>query len=81
MCLFLFVSELVFEEFLSFYLFSSLGAVLNYVPLKGRDAYSYYGTYKAASVPSVETESVPAWQDADASGAAEAVFAGRRAKV
>jgi Mrp family chromosome partitioning ATPase len=27
-----------------------LGAVLNYVPIRGTDAYSYYGTYTSASV-------------------------------
>lgn len=28
-----------------------LGAVLNYVPTRGTDAYSYYGTYKSAPQP------------------------------
>ncbi|KIS26205.1 lipopolysaccharide biosynthesis protein [Arthrobacter sp. SPG23] len=46
-----------------------LGAVLNYVPTKGTDAHSYYGTY--ASAP--ETTDVPDFAQPDAS-----VQAGRR---
>ncbi|WP_426228574.1 polysaccharide biosynthesis tyrosine autokinase [Pseudarthrobacter sp. DSP2-3-2b1] len=33
-----------------------LGAVLNYVPTRGTDAYSYYGTYTSATAPTAEAE-------------------------
>ncbi|MFF1382192.1 polysaccharide biosynthesis tyrosine autokinase [Arthrobacter sp. NPDC058288] len=39
-----------------------LGAVLNYVPTKGTDAYSYYGTYTSAP----ETQDVPEFAHPDA---------------
>ncbi|MDP9889831.1 polysaccharide biosynthesis tyrosine autokinase [Pseudarthrobacter enclensis] len=58
-----------------------LGAVLNYVPVKGRDAYSYYGTYKAASMPSAEAATIEGREDEDVLGALEAASGGRRARV
>jgi capsular exopolysaccharide synthesis family protein len=39
-----------------------LGAVLNYVPTKGTDAYSYYGTYTSAP----ETQDLPEFAHPDA---------------
>jgi capsular exopolysaccharide synthesis family protein len=59
-----------------------LGAVLNYVPIKGRDAYSYYGTYSSAPTPSsAEPEPVDDSQNADTLDVLEAVHGGRRAKI
>ena len=58
-----------------------LGAVLNYVPSKGRDAYSYYGTYTAASTPSAEMASAQGRDEEDTLGALEAAAGGRRARV
>lgn len=59
-----------------------LGAVLNYVPIKGRDAYSYYGTYSSAPMPpSAGTEPVAGRLDADNRNALEAVPGGRRARI
>ena len=52
-----------------------LGAVLNYVPTSGSDAYSYYGTYTSAS-EAVLPESLPA----PVEEALEPVAAGRRAR-
>ncbi|UKA70294.1 polysaccharide biosynthesis tyrosine autokinase [Arthrobacter sp. FW306-06-A] len=57
-----------------------LGAVLNYVPSKGRDAYSYYGTYTAASTPPAETASAHGRDEEDTLGALEAAAGGRRAR-
>ncbi|GAP54493.1 tyrosine-protein kinase YwqD [Arthrobacter sp. Hiyo6] len=46
-----------------------LGAVLNYVPTKGTDAYAYHGTYTSAVAPSVLGEDADLLQrDSDASG-------------
>jgi len=59
-----------------------LGAVLNYVPTKGRDAYSYYGTYSSAPAPaSVEPEPTQDWQDADAREVGDAIPVGRRVRI
>lgn len=59
-----------------------LGAVLNYVPIKGRDAYSYYGTYSSAPMPpSAGTEPVAGRLDADNTDVVEAVPGGRRARI
>jgi Mrp family chromosome partitioning ATPase len=58
-----------------------LGAVLNYVPSKGRDAYSYYGTYTAASTPPAETAPAHSRDEEDTLGALEAAAGGRRARV
>ncbi|TNB70517.1 polysaccharide biosynthesis tyrosine autokinase [Arthrobacter sp. BB-1] len=59
-----------------------LGAVLNYVPTKGTDAYSYYGTYTSA--PSPETQPEPrrlgAGPATESEGALEAALSGRRAR-
>ena len=58
-----------------------LGAVLNYVPIKGTDAYSYYGTYTSSFGPEpagkVKGQKVPE----DTMGVLEAVPGGRRARV
>ncbi|WP_018768747.1 polysaccharide biosynthesis tyrosine autokinase [Arthrobacter sp. 162MFSha1.1] len=59
-----------------------LGAVLNYVPVKGRDAYSYYGTYSSAPDPSsAEPELVDGRLGADTRDVMEAVPVGRRART
>lgn len=59
-----------------------LGAVLNYLPIKGTDAYSYYGTYTSAPVPLPgEPEPVDDSQDADSRDVVGVVFGGRRARV
>lgn len=62
-----------------------LGAVLNYVPTRGTDSYSYYGTYtSAASSMPVADEEVTAADVSSmsaAEGTVEAVLSGRRAKV
>ncbi|MFF1252974.1 polysaccharide biosynthesis tyrosine autokinase [Pseudarthrobacter sp. NPDC058329] len=59
-----------------------LGAVLNYVPTRGTDAYSYYGTYDSASgpTPPAEVQRIGAGQDAEALDATAEVPGGRRAK-
>lgn len=59
-----------------------LGAVLNYVPTKGTDAYSYYGTYTSAHSPEPVAEpqrrgTSPA---TESEGPLEAALSGRRAK-
>ncbi|WP_028271513.1 polysaccharide biosynthesis tyrosine autokinase [Arthrobacter sp. UNC362MFTsu5.1] len=63
-----------------------LGAVLNYVPTKGTDAYSYYGTYtsapEAADAPEYahpETERAAHW-DTQADEVLEPLSAGRRVR-
>ncbi|VXC54742.1 polysaccharide biosynthesis tyrosine autokinase [Arthrobacter sp. 8AJ] len=59
-----------------------LGAVLNYVPTKGTDAYSYYGTYTSAPAPSpAEPEVTEVLPDADTRGTVETVLGGRRARI
>jgi capsular exopolysaccharide synthesis family protein len=59
-----------------------LGAVLNYVPVKGRDAYSYYGTYSSEPMPpSAGTEPVDDSQNTDTFDVLEAVRGGRRARI
>jgi len=58
-----------------------LGAVLNYVPTKGRDAYSYYGTYRAAATPFSETAPVQDLEELDVLGALEAPPLGRRTRL
>ncbi|MBT2568946.1 polysaccharide biosynthesis tyrosine autokinase [Arthrobacter sp. ISL-85] len=59
-----------------------LGAVLNYVPLKGRDAYSYYGTYASAPTPSsAEPEPVDDRTGEDTLDVLEAAHGGRRARI
>lgn len=65
-----------------------LGAVLNYVPTKGTDAYSYYGTYTSAPTsapgPVAEAEpdlTGPFWEGPGESvQVPESVSAGRRAR-
>lgn len=59
-----------------------LGAVLNYVPIKGRDAYSYYGTYTSAPAPSsTEPRAAEDRQDADTLEVLEVIHGGRRARI
>ncbi|MEO5314971.1 polysaccharide biosynthesis tyrosine autokinase [Pseudarthrobacter sp. CC12] len=59
-----------------------LGAVLNYVPTKGRDAYSYYGTYSATPAPaSAEPEPVDDWRVADTREVGDAISVGRRVRI
>lgn len=61
---------------------SVLGAVLNYVPTKGTDAYSYYGTYtSAAAHPPAEPEPLSEWPEPDALEVPEAIPGGRRARI
>jgi capsular exopolysaccharide synthesis family protein len=59
-----------------------LGAVLNYVPTRGTDAYSYYGTYtsEASPEPGAEPGRAGAQQETVAGGILETVPGGRRAK-
>jgi hypothetical protein len=63
-----------------------LGAVLNYVPTRGTDAYSYYGTYTSAPEPSdaptsAHPDTVHAAQwDNDGADVLEPASAGRRAR-
>ncbi|MDR6414906.1 polysaccharide biosynthesis tyrosine autokinase [Pseudarthrobacter sulfonivorans] len=59
-----------------------LGAVLNYVPTSGTDAYAYYGTYTSASVPAPSAETRPAGshQDGAENSVQEPVPAGRRTR-
>jgi Mrp family chromosome partitioning ATPase len=63
-----------------------LGAVLNYVPTKGTDAYSYYGTYTSAPEPAdapeyahAESERAAHW-DTPADEVLEPLSAGRRVR-
>lgn len=59
-----------------------LGSVLNYVPTRGADAYTYYGTYRSSVGVADFSEpqpSVPAGPASD--GTVEAVLSGRRARV
>lgn len=62
-----------------------LGAVLNYVPTRGTDSYSYYGTYTSAASSAPVAGEAPMVGEASPVGAAygtvEAVLSGRRAKV
>ena len=59
-----------------------LGAVLNYVPTKGTDAYSYYGTYTSAPAHSPEEpEPLGEWQETDAVEVPEAIPGGRRVRI
>lgn len=58
-----------------------LGAVLNYVPTRGTDAYSYYGTYTSAPAPSGTPGPVQEREDGNDSAVLEGVSAGRRARV
>jgi capsular exopolysaccharide synthesis family protein len=60
-----------------------LGAVLNYIPTRGTDSYSYYGTYTAAPEESSGTSLLPAApvQSGAGQGSLEAALSGRRAKV
>ncbi|MCY1673798.1 polysaccharide biosynthesis tyrosine autokinase [Pseudarthrobacter sp. SL88] len=60
-----------------------LGAVLNYVPTRGTDSYSYYGTYTAAPEEQVSNLLLPSGslQDDAGEGSLEAALSGRRAKV
>ncbi|TQJ33611.1 polysaccharide biosynthesis tyrosine autokinase [Arthrobacter sp. SLBN-122] len=59
-----------------------LGAVLNYVPTKGTDAYSYYGTYTSVPPQSLEEpEPLSEWQDPDAIDVSEAIPGGRRVRI
>lgn len=60
-----------------------LGAVLNYLPTRGTDSYSYYGTYTAAPE---KTSNRPIFQAASvqnrgSEGPLEAALSGRRAKA
>lgn len=72
-----------------------LGAVLNYLPVRGTDAYSYYGTYTSAAAPvlaagaagnpldgAVRGDAVPGGAGPDGAEASgqEPEFAGRRAR-
>lgn len=59
-----------------------LGAVLNHVPTRGTDAYSYYGTYTSAPGPASEAESQPASarRNTEAQSVPEAVPGGHRAQ-
>lgn len=60
-----------------------LGAVLNYVPTRGTDSYSYYGTYTAAPAKSSgnPVAQVASVQVSASEGPLEAALSGRRAKV
>jgi hypothetical protein len=50
--------------------------------MKGKDAYSYYGTYSSAPMPpSAGTEPVDDGLDADTREVLEAVPGGRRARI
>jgi Mrp family chromosome partitioning ATPase len=60
-----------------------LGAVLNYVPTSGTDAYSYYGTYTSASGPASAAEphcTDPQRDGAEGDSGKEPVAAGRRVR-
>ncbi|PNI07368.1 lipopolysaccharide biosynthesis protein [Arthrobacter sp. AFG7.2] len=59
-----------------------LGAVLNYLPTRGTDAYSYYGTYTSAAnaAPSAGLPHAGTRQDSEAEGLLDVVSGGRRAK-
>ncbi|MFB0836800.1 polysaccharide biosynthesis tyrosine autokinase [Arthrobacter sp. E44] len=58
-----------------------LGAVLNYVPARGTDAYSYYGTYTSASGAATTAETEPLDAPETAGNLLEASPGRRRAKV
>ncbi|MHC6593433.1 tyrosine-protein kinase domain-containing protein [Arthrobacter sp. C152] len=58
-----------------------LGAVLNYVPTKGTDAYSYYGTYTSAASQTSATGLLPPENPEESPRGFEAAPAGRRVKV
>ncbi|BCW79821.1 polysaccharide biosynthesis tyrosine autokinase [Arthrobacter sp. NicSoilC5] len=59
-----------------------LGAVLNYVPTKGTDAYSYYGTYTSRPTPlPAEPEAVDNFSETDSRAAVETDLVGRRARI
>ncbi|MGX5714876.1 polysaccharide biosynthesis tyrosine autokinase [Arthrobacter sp. MAHUQ-56] len=58
-----------------------LGAVLNYVPTKGTDAYSYYGTYTSSASQAPATGLLPADNQEESASGFEAAPAGRRVKV
>ena len=59
-----------------------LGAVLNYVPTRGTDAYSYYGTYTSAPGPvrAAKARRAGVQQATVTEGFLDAVAAGRRTK-
>jgi Mrp family chromosome partitioning ATPase len=59
-----------------------LGAVLNYVPTRGTDSYSYYGTYAAAPEEQASTLVLPSGslQYDAGEGSLEAAFSGHRAR-
>lgn len=59
-----------------------LGAVLNYVPSRGTDAYSYYGTYTSAHSPETQPEPPRLGIGAatESKGALEAALSGRRVR-
>ncbi|WPU08598.1 polysaccharide biosynthesis tyrosine autokinase [Pseudarthrobacter oxydans] len=58
-----------------------LGAVLNYVPTRGTDAYSYYGTYTSAHspVPAAELLRPGVGAATESGGPLEVALSGRRA--
>ncbi|MDQ0767966.1 capsular exopolysaccharide synthesis family protein [Pseudarthrobacter defluvii] len=59
-----------------------LGAVLNYVPIRGRDAYSYYGTYSSAPEPSSAVpEAADDSQDVDTRDVIDAIPGARRVRI
>jgi len=59
-----------------------LGAVLNYVPTKGTDAYSYYGTYTSAPAHSPEEPApLSEWHETDAIEVPETIPGGRRVRI
>ena len=59
-----------------------LGAVLNCVPTRGTDAYSYYGTYTSTPSPASQAETQPLGRERriEDESAFEAALSGRRAK-
>lgn len=59
-----------------------LGVVLNYVPTRGTDAYSYYGTYTSvpSPVPAAEPQRPGIGAATESEGALEAALSGRRAR-
>ncbi|MEA3550215.1 polysaccharide biosynthesis tyrosine autokinase [Pseudarthrobacter sp. C1] len=58
-----------------------LGAVLNYVPTRGTDAYSYYGTYTSvpSRVPAAEPQRPGVGAATESGGPLEVALSGRRA--
>ncbi|UTT68806.1 polysaccharide biosynthesis tyrosine autokinase [Arthrobacter sp. DNA4] len=58
-----------------------LGAVLNYVPIKGTDAYSYYGTYTSTLEPGSATRFNRLEAPKASGGALEPLPGGRRTRV